>query len=183
MSRLSEWRRPALLLFSGALLPLAFAPLNLFPLAFLALIPLFAAWRSGTPNSAATAGFLFGLGQFGVGVSWVFVAIPGVGGSAVPVAVLLTLLFVAVLAAGPALVGYLARRLSLRRSSSPAWLLLLCFPVLWTLGEWFRGWFLTGFPWLSLGYSQIDSPLSGYAPILGVFGISWICAVTAGRLS
>jgi apolipoprotein N-acyltransferase len=87
-----------------------------------------------------------------------------------------------VLAAVPALVGYLARRLSIHGKFSTPWLLLLWLPALWTLGEWFRGWFLTGFPWLSLGYSQIDSPLNGYAPLLGVFGVSLFCAVSAGAL-
>jgi apolipoprotein N-acyltransferase len=51
---------------------------------------------------------------------------------------------------------------------------------MWTLCEIFRGWFLTGFPWLSLGYSQIDTPLAGYAPVLGVYGVSWLVASCAG---
>jgi len=182
MARLPEWQRLLLLFLSGALLPLAFAPLDLFPLAFLAPIPLFAAWLGGSPRSAMVAGFSFGLGQFGVGVSWVYVAIHEFGHSAAPVAVLLTLLFVAVLAAIPALVGYLARRLLPAGQPALPLLLLLWLPALWTLGEWFRGWFMTGFPWLSLGYSQIDSPLSGYAPLLGVYGLSWFCALTAGAL-
>jgi apolipoprotein N-acyltransferase len=41
---------------------------------------------------------------------------------------------------------------------------------------------LTGFPWISLGYSQIDSPLAGWAPILGVYGLSWLVALTAALL-
>ncbi|MBS1236693.1 MAG: apolipoprotein N-acyltransferase, partial [Proteobacteria bacterium] len=46
-----------------------------------------------------------------------------------------------------------------------------------------RGWFLTGFPWLALGYSQTDTPLAGYAPLLGVFGVSWLVAVAAGAIT
>lgn len=182
MARLPDWQRLLLLFLSGALLPLAFAPVNFYPLAFLALIPLFAAWSSGTPRAATLAGFVFGLGQFGVGVSWVYVAIHEFGHSNIVVASLLTLLFVVVLATIPAMVGYLARR-PLVATLPSQWLLsLLWLPAIWTLGEWFRGWFLTGFPWLSLGYSQIDSPLRGYAPILGVYGLSWFCALTAGAL-
>lgn len=181
MVRLPDWQRLLLLLLAGATLPLAFAPFEFFPLAFLAPIPLFVAWLNSGPRQAMVSGFAFGLGQFGVGISWVYVAIHDFGHSAAPVAALLTLLFVAVLAAVPALVGYLAARFS-PPGRTAAVKLLLWLPAIWTLGEWFRGWFLTGFPWLNLGYSQIESPLGGYAPILGVYGLSWLCAVGAGSL-
>jgi apolipoprotein N-acyltransferase len=48
--------------------------------------------------------------------------------------------------------------------------------------EWFRGWILTGFPWLNLGYSQIESPLYGLAPILGVYGVSLAVVFSAGLI-
>lgn len=181
MAHLPDWQRLLLLLLAGASLPLAFAPFNVFPLAFLAPIPLFAAWLNAEPRQAMASGFAFGLGQFGVGISWVYVAIHDFGNSAMPVAAILTLLFVAVLAAVPALVGYFSARFAPRNSTN-AVKLLLWLPAIWTLGEWFRGWVLTGFPWLNLGYSQIDSPLGGYAPILGVYGLSWLCALGAGSL-
>lgn len=181
LDRLTDWQRFLLLILAGAILPLAFAPVGLFPLGFLALIPLFEAWQSASPRQAMAQGFAFGLGQFGIGVSWVYVAIHQFGQAPLPLAVVLTLLFVSVLAAVPALVGYLAARFAPKGHRSVV-LLLLWLPALWTLGEWFRGWFFTGFPWLSLGYSQIDSPLGGYAPILGVYGLSWLCAFTAGGL-
>ena len=50
------------------------------------------------------------------------------------------------------------------------------------LGEWLRDWVFTGFPWLAFGYSQIDSPLRGYAPLAGVFGLSWLVWLCAGLL-
>ncbi len=181
MARLPDWQRWLLLLLAGATLPVAFAPIGFFPVAFLALIPLFAAWLHAAPRQAMADGFVFGLGQFGTGVSWVYVAIHQFGHSPAPVAVLLTLLFVALLAAVPAMVGLMAARLAPQERRTVVYL-LLWLPALWTLGEWFRGWFLTGFPWLNLGYSQIDSPLGGYAPVLGVYGLSWLCAVSAGSL-
>ncbi len=55
-------------------------------------------------------------------------------------------------------------------------------PAGWILLEWARSWLLVGFPWLSLGYSQIDSPLAGVAPLLGIYGVSWAIALTAGLL-
>ncbi len=169
-------------LLGGALSPLAFAPFHLFPLAFLALVPLFVIWQQDSPGQAFKTGFLFGFGQFLIGVSWVYVVIHDFGHSHFIVAALLTLIFVSVLATIPAIVGYLIRRLLLQHELSRPLLLLIWMPAFWTLGEWVRGWLFTGFPWLSLGYSQIDSPLSGYAPILGVYGLSWLCAVSAGAL-
>jgi len=60
------------------------------------------------------------------------------------------------------------------------WLVL---PALWVLLEWLRGWVLSGFPWLSLGYALIDSPLKGWAPLFGVYGVSWAAAASAVALN
>ncbi len=60
------------------------------------------------------------------------------------------------------------------------WLVL---PVLWVLLEWLRGWALSGFPWLSLGYAMIDSPLKGWAPLFGVYGVSWAAVTIAAALN
>jgi apolipoprotein N-acyltransferase len=59
---------------------------------------------------------------------------------------------------------------------------LIGLPGLWLLLEWWRGWFLSGFPWLSLGYTQIDSLLAGLAPVIGVYGLGLLCALCAGAI-
>jgi len=169
-----------LALLAGALLPLAFAPVGLYPLAILSPAILYLLWLDVTPRRALWRGYLFGLGQFGVGVSWIYVAIHDFGYSGVPLAVFLTFLFVAFLALFPALLGYLCARF-LRGPQT--WRLALLFPAAWTLWEWIRGWILTGFPWLNLGYSQIDGPLRGLAPLLGVYGVSLAAAFSAGLLA
>ena len=179
---LKPWQAHALLLLSGGLLPLAFAPLALWPLAILCLIPLFALWQQASPKQAFGYGLAFGLGQFGVGVSWVYVAIHVFGQSPAVVAVLMTAVFVLALALIPALFGCLGRYAAQRLSIGGNMQLLLWLPAVWTFGEWFRGWFLTGFPWLNIGYSQIDTPLSGYAPLLGVYGLSLLGALSAALL-
>jgi apolipoprotein N-acyltransferase len=157
----------------------AFAPFGWYPLAVLALAVLFNQWLSDTPRQAFWHGGLFGLGFFGVGVSWVYVSVHSYGHVMMPVAALIAALFILVLAAFPAGLGYLVRRLL----PLPGWQsLLLVFPSGWLLSEWLRGWVFTGFPWLNIGASQIDSPLAGYLPLLGEYGVGWLVAVTAGAL-
>ena len=167
---------------AGASLPLAFAPFNLFLLAYFAPLVLFYFWLTASPRQAALMGFLFGLGQFGVGVSWIYVAIHVFGYAPVPLAVLLTTAFVAFLALYPALQGYVSVKLQQGLGLNRTATLLLIYPTLWLLFEWLRGWFLTGFPWLNLGYSQLNTPLVGIAPVLGVYGVSWATAWTAALM-
>lgn len=171
--------------FAGAALPLAFAPLSLFSLAIFSPAVLFWLWLEAPPRQAARQGFAFGLGMFGVGVSWVYVAIHVYGYTPTPIAAFMTLLFVAFLALFPALQGYVSARLlkPFRSQARYEWLaLLLILPTVWVFFEWFRGWVLTGFPWLNLGYSHTDSPLAGAGPWLGVYGISWLSILSSGLL-
>lgn len=171
------WRGGLLAVLSGASLPLAFAPFGAFPLAVLAPALLFWLWLDISPKQAFRTGYLFGVGMFGVGVSWVFVSMYEFGGVSLPLSFFLTGLFVLFLALFPALLGYCLARIAIHDSAISLGML---FPVGWVLWEWIRGWFLTGFPWLNLGYSQIDTPLAGLAPLLGVYGVSLAVALTAG---
>lgn len=181
--RRKGWRGPAgswLALLGGALLPLAFAPFYWYPLAVVSLILLFASWRDVKPRQAFWRGWLFGLGMFGVGVSWIYVAIHEFGQASWPLAGGLTAGFVAFLALMPGLLGYLIKSLQNQRLSGVDYLLLL--PAGWVGFEWFKSWFLSGFPWLEIGTAQIDGPLAGVIPIVGVYGASFLVALTAGLL-
>lgn len=173
-------RGDAAAFFAGCLLPLGFAPFALWPLALVAPALLFLAWRDVGAGRAAWRGFLFGIGCFGIGVSWVYVSLHDFGFMPVPLAALATLLFVAGLALYPALLGFAQARLV---SPSAGVHLVLVAPAAWVAIEWLRGWFLTGFPWLNLGYSQSDTPLAGYAAVLGVYGVSLAVAVSAGLIA
>ncbi|MBI3774164.1 MAG: apolipoprotein N-acyltransferase [Gammaproteobacteria bacterium] len=173
-------RRYLLAAIAGLLSPLAFAPFNFIPVIFVSLAALFAVWCRSSPREAFRSGFLFGAGMFGVGVSWVYVSMHDFGGVSAPMGVLLTLLFVLFLALFPAIVGWLHTRYF--QQPDALWINTLAVSALWTLGEWCRGWIFTGFPWLSIGYSQVDSPLSSIAPILGVFGVSWTVAFVVALL-
>lgn len=170
----------ALALLGGLAFPCAFSPFAQSWLAIAALAVLFAAWHKAGPRRAAWRGYLFGLGQFGVGVSWVYVSMHDFGGASPAAAGLLTGLFVAFFALYPALAGWLAGRWG---CVSPVWRLLAVFPAVWILLEWLRGWFLTGFPWLQTGYSQIATPLGKLAPLAGVYGVGWLAAWVAACLA
>jgi apolipoprotein N-acyltransferase len=170
-------RLAALLL--GAVLPLAFAPFDLWWIAPLSLAGLFWLWCSATPRIAGWLGYAFGLGMFGVGVSWIFVSMHHFGEAIVPVAGLITLVFAAVMAVFPALAGYVAARLSSEGSVAR---ILIAIPLAWMLLELIRGEFLGGFPWLNLGASQINGALAGYGPVFGEYGMSLVLALSAALL-
>lgn len=162
----------------GALAVLGFAPFDHGWVAPLALAALFALWAAAaTVRQAAAAGFAFGLGLFGVGVSWVFISLHEFGGMPLPLAALATAGFCALLALFPAAVGALQAAAPVR----PALRFTLLSPGLWVLLEWVRSWLFTGFPWLALGYSQVpDSPLAALLPVLGVYGAGLAAAALAG---
>lgn len=174
-------RRYLLATIAGLLVPLAFAPFNFIPLIFVSLAALFGVWRSASAREAFWSGYLFGVGMFGVGVSWVYVSMHDFGGVSAPLGVLLTLLFVLFLALFPATVGWLQVRYF--QQPGALWRNALAVSALWTLGEWCRGWIFTGFPWLAVGYSQVDSPLSSLAPIVGVYGVSSAVCFMAALLA
>ena len=163
----------------GALLPLAFAPFDLFWIAPLSYAALFWCWRRETPRRAFGLGYVFGLTSFLVGCYWVYVSIHDIGEVNVVLASALTLGMVGVLALFVGAAGYISARW-FTTEGPRAWLLVL--PATWVLTEWCRGWVFSGFGWLAAGYSQTDSWLMGYAPLFGVYGMSWAVLVTAGTL-
>lgn len=162
---------------AGAIAVFGFAPFGIFPLPILSLAVLFWLWsKAECPSQAAWSGFAFGMGLFCVGVSWIYVALHDYGYMHPILATLATMLFAAVNASIPALAGYVQARFKVELTLRILWVI----PAIWTLGEWVRGFLFTGFPWLSVGYSQVPhSPLAGYAPIVGVFGVSLLVAVSA----
>ena len=127
-------------------------------------------------KTAAQSGFWFGLGWFATGISWVHVSIAEFGGMPLIVSLFLMLLLCLYLAIFPAIAAYLSAKLSRTQQVSLGLLV-----ASWVLTEWLRGWVLTGFPWLSVGYSQINSPLSPLAPIIGEVGIT-LCLFIFGAL-
>ena len=180
-----HWPGPAqwLLAFAlGALGVLAFAPFHLGLLAvFAPALWLHLVWHAPRTAAAARLGYAFGLGLLGFGVFWLRISIDQFGGVSTPLAIAFTLLFVALIALYFALAAALMHRLA--RAHGKLMFMLLIAPLSWLLVEWLRGWLFTGFPWLSLGYSQLDLPLAGFAPLIGVFGVGALVIFSAGLLN
>jgi len=179
-----------LLVFCAGLLAVpGFAPFFLYPLVVLALAILFVQWQRARGRwMAAKLGFVFGFGLFSAGVGWLYVALHDYGGMSMLLAALAIGLFAAVLSLFPAVAGYaqarLRSRLGGREGLASCIVLVLLMPALWVLLEWLRGLLFTGFPWLVMGYAQAAaSPLAGYAPVFGVYGVSLLVAVSAGLLA
>ncbi len=172
-------RRANLLFFiAGALLTLSFAPFGWYLLAPLLLLPLLHGFLVSSPRTAATYGFWFGAGLFLAGTYWLYISIHVFGQAPLALAIFLMLALVLIMGLYYAAAGWLTARLC----DGDALRLLAVAPAVWVAIEWIRGWFLTGFPWMSLGYGQIDSPLAGLAPILGVYGISLAVMFSATAL-
>ena len=165
----------------GAATVPGFAPFSFFPLPVLTLAILLRLWtRAASARRAALTGFAYGLGFFLCGVSWVYVSLHDFGAMPLPLAALATLLFCAFLALFPALAAALVAASPVPAASK----LLLVAPAVWTLLEWMRGWIFTGFPWLALGYSQVPaSPLAGYAPVVGVYGVTLATVASAALIT
>jgi apolipoprotein N-acyltransferase len=170
----------------GAATVFGFAPFHLSALPILTLALLFVLWRqSASPRAAAVLGFAFGLGFFLAGTSWVYISLHTFGGMPAGLTAIATFGFCAVVACYPAIAGWLSLRLvrGFAAEEHTTMLALVVMPACWTVGELMRGYLLTGFPWLGLGYSQVPgSPLAGYAAVLGSYGVTWLTAICAGAL-
>ena len=164
---------------AGCLVPFSFAPFNIWPLGIIAL-SIFALFiNNQSLRNVWWRSWWFGVGMYGVGVSWVYVSISGFGGAPAPLAVFLVILFVFSMAAFFSVPFYIFGRWFSQHTLS----LLIAFPACWLISEWLRTWLLTGFPWLFIGYADLTNWLSGWAPIIGVMGLSLLSALTAGVIA
>ncbi len=176
LSRHARW----LAFPAGAALALAFAPFNFWPLAILCPALLLLMWQGATPRQAARTGFWFTCGTFLAGTYWIYHSVHIIGNAPVWIALFLMAGMISIMGAYTAFFGYAQARW-LPRDGLFSWLAIL--PASWVLVEWFRGWFLSGFPWLGVGYTQLDTPLAGFVPVMGVYGVSLLVMVTAGAVA
>ncbi len=169
-------KRPLAAAFAGAITTLSFAPYSWWPVAILSPVLLLLLLTGRTAKQALFIGLFWGLGQFATGLSWVHVSIDNFGGMPKPASLFLMALLISYLSLYPALWAWSLNRFFPQTNRTRYF---LAAPALWLVFDWLRGWVMTGFPWLWLGYSQIDSPLSNFAPIGGVELITYIVIVIA----
>ena len=160
----------------GAGYCLAFAPFNLWGVLWFAGGGLLLLLEKH-PTRAPLVLWLFGLGKYGVGASWVYVSIH-VYGHAHPllatVLVILFVVFVATLFCWP--VGWLWRKLHLPdRPISNALLFVMC----WSLVDWLLTWVLTGFPWLLPAHAIVATPFDGWLPVLGTLATGMVLLLSS----
>jgi apolipoprotein N-acyltransferase len=174
-------RWPAMLfsLFAGSLMTLAYAPFDLSLLVIPLLAFLLYHWLHASAKAAFIHVWLFASGATFTGNCWIFFSLYYHGDSPAAFAVLIIVLLSAFLALFPAITAYLFNRYC-RAADSVR--LMIVFPAAWLLAEWLRGYIWTGYAWMQPGYTQIDLPLSGYAPVIGTHAIGALLAVTSGAL-
>ncbi|MEX2489788.1 MAG: apolipoprotein N-acyltransferase, partial [Pseudomonadales bacterium] len=170
--------RDFLALAAGAVLPLSFAPFDYWFLSIVCIIALLLSLTEATQARGAWRFYLFAVGMYGTGVSWIYVSIHTYGGAGPLLAGFLVAGFVLSFSIISLLHGFVYMRFVRVLPLG----LVVGFPCLWVIQEWFRTWLLTGFPWLFAGYAHLSTPLSGYGPVFGVLGISFAVMLTATLL-
>ncbi|MDY7576752.1 apolipoprotein N-acyltransferase [Herbaspirillum sp. RTI4] len=179
-----------LALLLGAATTLAFAPFSLWPLQILTLAWLIRtvlltghAGHAHPLRDSAWVGWAYGTGGIACGMHWLYFSMHTYGGMPGWMAALAVALLAAFLGLFTAAAMVLASWLRQRWQTSDKAMALLMLPAVWLLSEWLRGWLLTGLPWISSGYAHSVSPLAGFAPLLGVYGVGGIAALMAGALA
>ena len=157
---------------------LSFAPVGWFALAPVFLLPFLYSTLYAEPRLAARHGFWYGAGLFLAGTYWLYISIHVFGQAPLFVAIFLMLALVVIMGWYYAATAFLISKLA----AGHAWRFVLAAPAVWVMVEWVRGWFLSGFPWMTLGYGQIDSPLAGLAPVTGVYGVSLVLMLSTSAL-
>ena len=184
MNRLKSLTLPAVAFFAGAVTPFAFAPFGLWPLQIACLAILISAvLHTERARTAFYTGWAYGTASLIAGLYWLYVSMHTYGGRPslrAGAAVVCLALFLGILAGLACLFTLFFMK---GWQASLGITAILIFPAFWVLAEWVRGWIVTGLPWLVTGYAHTTSPLAGYAPVAGVYGVSFVAAIVAGAIA
>jgi apolipoprotein N-acyltransferase len=159
-----------LAILSGVLTALAFPKFDLFFLAWVSLIPLLFALRRKRASRPFLLGFAAGFAYYAILLYWIPDVPAHYGNLAPALSFLIYLILVGFMALSWGLFGLLLARIG---SAFPSTALLLA-PFLWISLEYIWTFFLTGFPWGLLGYSQVKNiAFLQFASMAGVYGLSF----------
>ncbi len=162
-------------LIAGAIYSLGFSPFGIWPAALISVYWFYC--LSTQPNARPMLlGWLYGLGFFGVGLSWVYASM-----RVVETPIILSVLMTFAFATGLAFL-FAAQLWSFKYWKNKSWS-SVSFIFCWLVFEWIRSWLLTGLPWLYLGYAMTDNWLIGWAPIVGSYGITFLALATVVLLA
>ena len=166
----------------GVIQVFAFAPFEQFWIVYPSLIGFFLLLKQVQKSTRHyfLISYIFNIAMFLATIHWVYVSMDLFGGMPIIVSALLIVILAGYLAIFPTAALWASTRL-LHLSDTARYLLII--PVFWLISDWLRGYILTGFPWAYLGYSHADTPLVGFAPILGVQGITLAIMVICGALT
>ena len=157
-------------IFSGLLMASLFPPFQFEVLAWIALVPLLWVLEGKKPHEAFTLGLVSGLVSFGIIIWWVKISMATYGGLPESIAWLITAVLALYLALYPALFAFFMVRIHAEGSI----LTFFMAAPLWVSLELLRAYFLSGFPWALLGYSQYRSlHVIQIADLVGVYGVSF----------
>jgi apolipoprotein N-acyltransferase len=162
----------------GVLTTLVFAPAEWALLAPFLVLPLLFVALTDSPKDSAAHFFWFGFGLFLSGTYWIYISVHVFGNAALWIAVLLMVGLSLIMGCFLWVAGWVISRLS----HGEPWRIFFVGPAAWVLIEWLRGWVLTGFPWLAHGYGQINTSLAGWAPVLGIYGVSLMLLFSAAAM-
>ncbi len=166
---------------AGASLVLAFAPFNYWYLVFPGLIWLVLPLQKLNIRQTLKRGLVFNIGFYGAGISWIHISVHRFGEAPLWLSIFLTSILIFLLSLFSTTALLILNHFFSKMNQRIYFLVAL--PFSWLFMEWTSTWFLTGFPWLNLAYSQINSPLISLAPLMGSAAISLLIVFIAGILS
>ena len=172
-------RKYILALFCGLLFPLGFAPFDFWPLTILSLSIILYLINKVEVNKIFLIGILYGIGMWGLGISWVYVSIHYHGNQGIISSIIITSAFILFLSLYIGLAFLLFKKLKTNNTYIDY---LLVFPVIWVSVEIIRSYLFTGFPWLIVGTTFAGTSLGGWIPILGSYGVSILTLIISGSL-
>ncbi|MDY6457518.1 apolipoprotein N-acyltransferase [Acinetobacter faecalis] len=161
-------------LLAGGVFSFALAPYHYWWLAILSPALLYATLRNRSPKHAALIGWAYGFGLWFVGAFWLYTSIHVYGDTNSALSVLLIALMAITMGLFTAVQTWVYRRFF---PETP-----LTFAPLWVFFEWAKTWVFTGFPWLFAGYAFTERFLDNYAPLFGIFGVSFVVIILACAL-